>query len=56
VDAEYSRDLSARGGLGFYLRSWVEFFVHSSQSFLVNMGVNLRSGNIDMAEHFLNAS
>ena len=34
----------------------VEFFVDKSEAVAVNVGVNLSSGNIDMAEHFLDAS
>ena len=38
------------------LSSWMEFFVHVSQSLVVDMGVNLRGSNVDVAEHLLNAA
>jgi hypothetical protein len=34
----------------------MEFFVNLPQPFLVNMCVNLGSGNVGMAEHFLHTS
>jgi hypothetical protein len=38
------------------LWAWVEFFVDGAEAILVDVGVNLRRGDIDVAEHFLDAS
>jgi hypothetical protein len=37
------------------LRSWMKLLVDSSQSVLINVGVYLGCGDIDVAEHFLYA-
>ena len=34
----------------------MELFMYFSQSFLVNVGINLGCGDIDMSEHLLNTS
>jgi len=34
----------------------VEFFVDTSQPFVVNVRINLGSGYVNVTEHFLNAS
>jgi hypothetical protein len=36
--------------------SGVELLVDFSQSLLVDVGIDLRGGNVDVAEHFLDAS
>ena len=38
----------------YYLWSGVELFVDFSKSFLVNVGIYLCGGDINMAEHLLN--